>query len=64
MNIHRTAILCAVWRQFRANISKWKDSIPIDAEGIGWEYVDWIYLAQDRNKWRAVVRVVMNLRFP
>jgi len=29
---------------------------------MGWEYVDWIYLAQDRDKWWAVVNTVMNRR--
>jgi hypothetical protein len=30
---------------------------------IGWVGVDWIVLAKNRNKWRAVVNTVMNLRF-
>jgi len=64
MNMYRTTILCVVWRQFRASISKWEDIIKIGAEGIGWEGVDWINLAQDWDKWRAVVSVVMNFRFP
>jgi len=31
---------------------------------IGWEGMDWIHLAQDRDKWRAVVDTVMDLRVP
>jgi hypothetical protein len=31
---------------------------------VGWGDVDWIGLAQDRNRWRAVVNLVLNLRFP
>jgi hypothetical protein len=34
----------------------------MDLREIGWEGVDWITLAQDRNRWRAVVNAVMNLR--
>jgi hypothetical protein len=36
----------------------------MDLGEIGWGGVDWIGLAQDRNKWRAVVNEVMNLRVP
>jgi hypothetical protein len=31
---------------------------------IGWDGVDWIDLAQDRDQWRALVNTAMNLRFP
>jgi hypothetical protein len=31
---------------------------------IGWDGVDWIELAQDRDQWRALANTVMNLRFP
>jgi hypothetical protein len=40
------------------------DNIKIDLLEIGWGGVDWIGLTQDRDKWRAVVNAVMNLRVP
>jgi hypothetical protein len=40
------------------------DNIKMDVLEIGWGGVDWIDLAQDRDKWRALVNVVMNLRVP
>jgi hypothetical protein len=43
---------------------KWEDNIKFDLRGIGWEVVDWIHLAQDRDKWRVYVYAVMNLRVP
>jgi hypothetical protein len=39
-------------------------NIRMELREMGWEDVDWIHLAQDRDKWRAVVNTVMNLRFP
>jgi hypothetical protein len=41
---------------------RWADNIKIDLLEIGWDGVDWIGLAQDRDKWRALVNAVMNLR--
>jgi hypothetical protein len=43
---------------------RWVDNIKIDLLEIGLGSVDWIGLAQDRNKWRPLVNVVMNLRVP
>jgi hypothetical protein len=40
------------------------DNIKMDIVEIGWGGVDWIGLAQDRDKWRALVNAVMNLRVP
>jgi len=34
----------------------------MDLGAVGWEGVDWILLAKDRDQWRALVNVVMNLR--
>jgi hypothetical protein len=36
----------------------------MDLREIGWDGVDWIYLAQDRDQWRALVNTVTNLRVP
>jgi hypothetical protein len=41
---------------------RWVDNIKIDLREIGWDGMDWIELAQDRDKWRALVNTVMNLR--
>ena len=35
-----------------------------DLQEVGYEYVDWIGLAQDRDSWRTLVSAVMNLRVP
>jgi hypothetical protein len=40
---------------------RWEDNIRIDLGEIGWESVDWIHLAQDREQWRALVNTIMNL---
>jgi hypothetical protein len=40
------------------------DNIKRDFRGIEWDGVDWIDLAQDRDQWRALVNMVMNLRVP
>jgi hypothetical protein len=42
---------------------RWVD-IRMDLGEVGWCDVDWIGLAQDRNRWRAVVNSVLNLRVP
>jgi hypothetical protein len=40
----------------------WEDGIKMDLRKIGWGVVEWIHLAQDTDRWRAVVNAVMNLR--
>jgi hypothetical protein len=42
--------------------SRWEDEIRMDLREIGLGCVDWIRLVQDRDRWRAVVSAVMNLR--
>jgi hypothetical protein len=43
---------------------RWKDNIKMDLQEVGWGGIDWIDMAQDRDRWRAVVNAVMNLRVP
>jgi hypothetical protein len=43
---------------------RWMDNIRIDLGEVGWGDMDWIDLAQDRNRWRALVNSVLNLRVP
>jgi hypothetical protein len=40
---------------------RWKDVIKMGLREIDWGCVEWIYLAQDRDRWRAVVNAVMNI---
>jgi hypothetical protein len=41
---------------------RWEDGIRMDLMETGWGSVDWIQLAQDRDRWQAVVYTVMNLQ--
>jgi hypothetical protein len=43
---------------------RWEDASIMDLREIGWEGVDWIHLAQDRDQGRALVNTVLDLRVP
>jgi hypothetical protein len=43
---------------------RWVDNIKMDPRDIGWNGIGWIHLLQDRDQWRALVNMVMNLWVP
>jgi hypothetical protein len=43
---------------------RWEDNIEMDLREVGWGDMDWINLAQDRDRWRALVNAVVNLQVP
>ena len=43
---------------------RWADNIRMDLQEVGCGYMDWIWLAQDRDRWWTLVGAVMNLRVP
>jgi len=51
-------------RPFRRPKHRWEDNIKMDILEVGCRGMDWIELTQDRDRWRALVNAVMNLRVP
>ena len=51
-------------RPFGRHRRRWEDNIKMDLLKVGCEGMGWIDLAQDRDRWRALVNAVMNLRVP
>jgi hypothetical protein len=43
---------------------KWEDNIKLDLRERGWGAVDWMDLAEDRDQWKALVNMVINLQVP
>jgi hypothetical protein len=43
---------------------RWEDNIKMDLQEVGWGDIDEIHLAQDRDRWRALVKAVMNFQVP
>jgi hypothetical protein len=51
-------------RPLRRPRHRWMDNIRMELGEVGWGDVNWIGLAQDRSRWRALVNSVLNLRVP
>ena len=43
---------------------RWEDNIKVDLQEVGVSFEDWMELAQDRDRWWALVSTVMNFRVP
>ena len=69
MGEERAVYRVLVWkpegrRPLRRPRRRWVDNIRMDFQEVGCGYMDWIRLAQDRDRWRTLVSAVMNLRVP
>jgi len=51
-------------RQLGRRRRRWEDNIMIDLEKVGFGGMDWIELAQDKDRWRSLVKTIMSLRVP
>ena len=51
-------------RPFERPRRRWEDNIKMDLQEVGRGRRDWMELAQDKKRWRALVSTVMNLRVP
>jgi hypothetical protein len=51
-------------RQLGRHRRRWEDNIKMDFQKVGYGGMDWIQLAQDRDRWRARLNGVMKLRVP
>jgi hypothetical protein len=50
-----------IFKWFGRPRCRWEDNIKMDLQEVGWDGVTWIDMAQDRDRWRALVNAVMNL---
>jgi len=63
-NIHRRDACFGDKPEGKRPKRRWVDNIRVDLQEMGCGYMDWIGLAQDRDRWQRLVSAVMNLRVP
>ena len=51
-------------RQLGRPRRRWEGNIKMDLQEVGWRGLDWIYLAQDRDRWWALLNAAINLQVP
>jgi hypothetical protein len=51
-------------RPLGSPMDKWEDNIRMDLREIGWEGVDWMHLAEDKDQWWALVNMILSLWVP
>jgi hypothetical protein len=64
-SIYKNLVRKPEWnRRLGRSRRRWENNIKMDLREVGWEVVDWIRLAQDRDQWCGLVKTVMNFRVP
>ena len=65
MGERRGVYKALVWEHAgKGPLGRWENNIKMDLEDVGCGGVDWVKLAQDRDRWRALVYAVVSLRVP
>jgi hypothetical protein len=64
MGTDRNAYRILVGKPLGRPRRRWEDNIKMHLREIGWSGMDWIDLTQDRDQWRTLVNMVMNIQVP
>ena len=63
VKLMRSFLLCMIEATWKTYV-RWEGNIKMDLKQIKWKNINWIYLAQAKDKWWAVVNMVRNLQVP
>jgi hypothetical protein len=62
--LHNLCSSTSIVRMVKSKRLRWADKTELDLREIKWGGIDWIHLARDRDRWRALVNTVMNFWVP